>query len=114
LNNVCPTIMRQPARDVAFGLRGGRRIVSVDLSLAQQLLQGRSVSEAVRAPRLHNEGYDPIQVTESMPAAIRGELEKMGHIVTVTPAIAGAANSAEIGHDGTLRAAGTVFALGVG
>jgi gamma-glutamyltranspeptidase/glutathione hydrolase len=114
LNNVCPTILRQSTRDVAFGLRGGRRIVSVDLSLAQQLMQGRSIADAVRAPRLHTEGYDPIQVTESMPAAIRGELEKMGHSVKVAPAIAGAANVAEIGHDGTLRAAGTMFALGVG
>ena len=114
LNNVCPTILRESTRDVAFGLRGGRRIVSVDLSLAQQLMQGRSIADAVRAPRLHTEGYDPIQVTADMPPAIRSELEKMGHSLTATPAIAGAANVAEIGHDGMLRAAGSQFALGIG
>jgi gamma-glutamyltranspeptidase/glutathione hydrolase len=113
LNNVCPTIMRQPGRVVAFGLRGGRRIVSVNLSFAQQLLHGRSILETVSSPRLHSEGYDPTQVTESMPHSIRVELEKMGHNIIVTPAIAGAANVAEIGHDGVLRAAGTMFALGV-
>lgn len=114
LNNVCPTILRLPARDVAFGLRGGRRIVSVDLSVAQQLLQGSSMSEVLDAPRLHTEGYDPIEVTESMPNSIRRELEKMGHRLQVVPAMAGAVNIAEISRDAIPRAAGSKFALGVG
>ena len=113
LNNVCPTILRQPGRDVAFGLRGGRRIVSVNLSLACQLVQGASIAEALRAPRLHTEGYEPVQVTESMPAAMRAELEKIGHRLTVVPALAGAANAAEIGRGGIPRAAGSLFALEV-
>jgi gamma-glutamyltranspeptidase len=86
----------------------------VDLSVAQQLLQGRSISEVLRAPRLHTEGYDPIEVTESMPKSVRGELEKMGHSVKVVPAIAGAVNIAEIGHGAIPRAGGSKFALGVG
>jgi gamma-glutamyltranspeptidase/glutathione hydrolase len=114
LNNVCPTILRQPARNVAFGLRGGRRIVSADLNVAQQLLQGRAMTDVLRAPRLHNEGYDPIEVTDSMPASIRRELEKMGHGLNVVPAIGGAVNIAEVGRDGIPRAAGSSFALGVG
>jgi gamma-glutamyltranspeptidase/glutathione hydrolase len=114
LNNVCPTILLQPARDVAFGLRGGRRIVSVDLSLAQQLLRGGAVTEVLRAPRLHTEGYDPIEVTESLPGAIHRELERMGHGVKVAPAIGGALNIAEISRNAIPRAAGSKFALGVG
>jgi gamma-glutamyltranspeptidase/glutathione hydrolase len=112
LNNVCPTILRQPGRDVAFGLRGGRRIVSVNLGLALQLLQGRSALDVVRAPRLHSEGYEPIQVTEGMPAAIRAELTKMGHQLTESRAIGGNANIAERDSGGQLRAASNVFAVG--
>jgi len=112
LNNVCPTILRQPGRDVAFGLRGGRRIVSVNLGLALQHLQGRSVLEAVQAPRLHSEGYEPIQVNETMPAAIRAELTKIGHELKEVKAIGGTANIAERGSDGRLRAASNLFASG--
>lgn len=114
LNNVCPTILRQPARDVAFGLRGGRRIVSVDLSVAQQLLQGRSMVQVLQAPRLHNEGYDPLEVTDSMPGSIRRELEKMGHSLKIVPAIAGAVNIAATARDSIPRAVGSRFALGIG
>jgi len=112
LNNVCPTILRQPGREVAFGLRGGRRIVSVDLSIAQQLLQGRTMLDVLRAPRLHSEGYDPIEVTESMPDSIRRELERMGHKLTVVPTVAGAVNLAGIGRNSIPQAAGSRFALG--
>jgi gamma-glutamyltranspeptidase/glutathione hydrolase len=112
LNNVCPTILRQPGRDVAFGLRGGRRIVSVNLGFALQLLQGRGALDVIRAPRMHCEGYEPIQVTETMPAAIRGELTKMGHGLIPAKAIGGTANIAERGGDGQLRAASNLFALG--
>jgi gamma-glutamyltranspeptidase/glutathione hydrolase len=114
LNNVCPTILRQPARDVAFGLRGGRRIVSADLHVAQQFLQGRAMTEVLRGPRLHTEGYDPIEVTDSMSDSIRRELEKIGHRLKIVPAIGGAINIAEMGRDAIPRAAGSRFALGVG
>jgi gamma-glutamyltranspeptidase / glutathione hydrolase len=112
LNNVCPTILRQPGRDVAFGLRGGRRIVSVNLGMALQIMQGRSILDVVRAPRLHCEGYEPIQVAEAMPAAIRAELTKMGHQLRLAAAIAGTANLVERGSDGRLRAASNAFAVG--
>jgi gamma-glutamyltranspeptidase/glutathione hydrolase len=114
LNNVCPTILRQPERNLAFGLRGGRRIVSVELGIAQQLLQGRTMAEVLDAPRLHTEGYDPIEVTQSMPNPLRRELEKMGHKLNVAEAIAGAVNIAGIGTDRIPRAAGSRFALGAG
>ena len=114
LNNVCPTILRQPGRDVAFGLRGGRRIVSVDLSVAQQLLAGRSMLDVLCAPRLHTEGYDPIEVTESMPVSVRRELEKMGHRLAVVTTVAGAVNLAGIGRNSLPQAAGSRFALAIG
>jgi gamma-glutamyltranspeptidase/glutathione hydrolase len=115
LNNVCPTILRQPGRDVAFGLRGGRRIVSIDLSLAQQLLQGRSMVEVLESPRLHTEGYEPIEVTESMPNSLRRELARKGHNLRVVKTIAGAVNIAAVGRDDSIpRAAGSRFALAAG
>jgi gamma-glutamyltranspeptidase len=104
--------LRQPGRDVAFGLRGGRRIVSVNLGFALQLLQGRGVLQVVKAPRLHSEGYEPIQVTEAMPAGIRAELTKMGHVLLPAKAIGGTANIAERSGDGQLRAASNLVALG--
>jgi gamma-glutamyltranspeptidase/glutathione hydrolase len=112
LNNVCPAILRQPARDVAFGLRGGRRIVSVSLSLALQMLQGRDAQDAVVAPRLHSEGYEPIQVTKALPGPICAELTKLGHQLSQVNAIGGTANIAERSADGRLRAASNVFAAG--
>jgi len=112
LNNVCPAILRLPARDIAFGLRGGRRIVSVSLSLALQMLQGRDALDAVGATRLHAEGYEPIQVTQALPGPIRAELTKLGHQLIQVNAIGGTANIAERDAEGRLRAASNVFAAG--
>ena len=85
--------------------------MSVDLSVAQQLLQGRSMVEALESPRLHNEGYEPIEITESMSNSIRRELVRMGHGLTVVKTIAGAVNIAAVGRDSIRRAAGSRFAV---
>ena len=112
LNNVCPTILRLAGRDVALGSRGGRRIVSVNLGMALKVLQGQGIADTVGAPRMHTEGYEPIQVTESLPSPIAAELTKMGHQLLPAKALGGNANVAERTSSARLRAASSVFALG--
>jgi gamma-glutamyltranspeptidase/glutathione hydrolase len=113
LNNVCPLILRQPGRDVAFGMRGGRRIVSVVTNVAYQLTQRRAVEDVVRSPRLHTDGYEPIEVTESLPAPIRGELEKMGHRLKVVATSGGSCNAAERKANGEMSAAASIVAAAI-
>jgi gamma-glutamyltranspeptidase/glutathione hydrolase len=94
MNNTCPTILLSPDRKVASGLSGGRRIVSVNTRLAYDLLHGMEPKAVLAAPRLHLEGYEPAEVTKSMPPAIVTELEKMGHKIKLVNASGGAANIA--------------------
>ena len=114
LNNVCPTIIRLPDRDVALGLRGGRRIVSVAAHLCRQIVEhGASGFEAVNAPRLHVEEQEPVEVTRSLDQGIIGELQALGHEVRVANAVAGPANVCERLKDKSLRGASNVWAVGV-
>ena len=114
LNNVCPTIIRLPDRDVALGLRGGRRIVSVAAHLCRQIVEhGASGFEAVNAPRLHVEEQEPVEVTRSLDQRIIGELQALGHEVRVANEVAGPANVCERLKDKSLRGASNVWAVGV-
>ncbi|MEO7653159.1 MAG: gamma-glutamyltransferase, partial [Bryobacteraceae bacterium] len=112
LNNVCPMILRQPGRDVGFGMRGGRRIVSVIPAAALQLLQGGELQEVAASARLHTEGYEPI-LTAKLPPAIAKEMEKMGHHLTEIQAVGGTTNFVSRSSDGRLESASTAFATGV-
>ena len=114
LNNVCPTIIRLPDRDVALGLRGGRRIVSVVAHLCRQIVEhGASGFEAVSAPRLHVEEQDPIEVTRSLKPELVRELQALGHEVRLVNGVGGTANVCERLKDKTLRGASNVRAVGV-
>jgi gamma-glutamyltranspeptidase/glutathione hydrolase len=114
LNNVCPLIIRMPDRDVAIGARGGRRIVSVAVRLAQRIVQqGASVYQAADAPRMHVLGDGPLEISRNFDTVIRAELEARGHTIEVSEEVAGAAHGAEILKDGTLRAGGNTWAVGV-
>src|SRR5712692_283043 len=84
LNNVAPTILRLPDRDVALGLRGGRRIVSVSLQLCQRVVDGGATAlEAASAPRIHVGTEEPLEMTESAPRPIVQALIGMGHQVKI-------------------------------
>jgi gamma-glutamyltranspeptidase/glutathione hydrolase len=111
LNNVCPTILVLPDRRVALGLRGGRRIVSANLGLILQLAHGASPLEAVQAPRIHNEGYEPVEISTNFPDLSRMELDKMGHRLTVANYI-GHANVVDF-RDGVLRGGSDVWCAGL-
>ena len=114
LNNVCPTIIRLPDRDVALGLRGGRRIVSVAAHLCRQIVEhGASGLEAMKAPRLHVEEQEPTEVSRGLDRSILRELEALGHEVRVANEVAGPANVCERLKDKALRGASNVWAVGV-
>lgn len=114
LNNVAPTILRLPDRDVATGLRGGRRIISVSAQMVQRMVESRATSlQAAIAPRLHAETQEPVEVTESLPASIVEALRTLGHDVRTVPEVGASAHSAEyLKHSRQVRAGGNVWAAG--
>ena len=114
LNNLCPLILRMPGRDLAVGVRGGRRIVSVATQMVQRIVDhGASLYEAAAAPRVHTLTGDPLQISANFDPAIRAKLESAGWHIEVPQEVAGAAHGAEIlHHNRELRAAGNTWAAG--
>jgi gamma-glutamyltranspeptidase/glutathione hydrolase len=114
LNNVCPTILRLADRDVACGLRGGRRIVNVASHVCRQIVEHNATGlQAITAPRLHVEEQGPIEVTRNMDEAIVRELRALGHDVNIVDAVGGPTNACERLKGGVLRAASNVSAVAV-
>ncbi len=115
LNNVCPLLIRMAGRDVAIGTRGGRRIVSVAVQLAQQIVDcGASPLEAAAAPRMHTLTGDPLEISTNFDPAIREALERAGYRVEVPDEVAGAAHGVELQRsDGRIRAGGNTWAVGI-
>jgi gamma-glutamyltranspeptidase/glutathione hydrolase len=113
LNNVCPLILRMPDRDVAIGARGGRRIVSVCVQMAQRIVDyGASAREAASAPRIHTLTGDPLEISANFDPAIRDALARAGYRIEVPKEVAGAAHGAEILHaTGEIRAGGNYSAM---
>ena len=115
LNNTAPTILRMPDRDVAAGLPGGRRLVSVSAQMAQRMVDDGATSyEAASAPRMHVQTHEPVMVTNTVEASIVEGLREMGHRVNQVAGVAGAAHCAEVlKENGTVRAGGGTWAAGV-
>ena len=115
LNNTAPLLIRLPDRDVATGLPGGRRLVSVNSRIAQKIVDfGASSFEAVSGPRMHVQMEEPIMVTRSLDEAIQDGLLDMGHELNVVGGVAGGAHCAEyLKPEGTVRAGGNTWAAGV-
>jgi gamma-glutamyltranspeptidase/glutathione hydrolase len=114
LNNVCPLIIRMRDRDIAIGTRGGRRIVSVAVQMAQRIVdQGASVRQAAAAPRIHTLTGKPLEISTNFDSVIRDQLEHAGHKIEVPDEVAGAAHGAEILSGGKIRAGGNTWAAGI-
>lgn len=115
LNNVCPLVIRMPDRDVAIGVRGGRRIVSVCTQMAQRIVDYRAgVRQAATAPRIHTLTGDPLEISANFDSAIRDALSAAGYRIEVPAEVAGAAHGAEILHaSNALRAGGNTWAAGI-
>lgn len=115
LNNVCPLVVRMADRDVAVGMRGGRRIVSVVAQIAHRLVDfGLSPHEAVTARRIHTLGDEPIEWDAAAGFPFQAELTSMGHEFRRVEELGGSAHVAEVGRTTRMiRAGGSIGAAGV-
>jgi len=114
LNNVCPTIVVLPDRRVALGLRGGRRIVSVATQLIARVVDhGTPARAAAVAPRIHTDGHEPIEITQTADAKIVQGLRGLGHTMKPMPTVGGWSHLVELLADGKIRAGGGVWSAGV-
>lgn len=115
LNNTAPLMIRLPDRDVATGLPGGRRLVSVNARMAQQVVDfGATSYEAASGARMHVQVEEPVMVTASLDPAIQDGLREMGHELDVVAGVAGGAHCAEyLKAEGKVRAGGNTWAAGV-
>lgn len=114
LNNLSPLLIALPDRDVATGVPGGRRIVSVSAEMAQRIVDyGATPYESVSAPRIHVEVQEPVEITTSAGAPVLRDLAALGHQVKAVSAVAGAAGTAEVLRDQRqVRAAANTLAVG--
>jgi gamma-glutamyltranspeptidase/glutathione hydrolase len=82
-HNMSPTIVLHNGEpNLAFGLPGGPKIVSVTAQIALDLIAfGAPPAAAIDAPRLHTDGDEPIAVSQHMPDSVIAELEKYGHTI---------------------------------
>jgi gamma-glutamyltranspeptidase/glutathione hydrolase len=107
-HNMSPTIVLKDGRpQFAFGMPGGTKIVNVTAQIAVSLIDfDLAPAEAIRAPRVHTEGADPIFLTTSIEKSVVHELERMGHQVRREQTLGGPANAIGVGADGIRVASG--------
>ena len=114
LNNTVPLIIQLPDRDVAIGMPGGRRIISVNARAAQKIVDyGATSFEAVSGPRMHVQTHEPVSVTRALPDDIVNGLIEMGHEITPVNSLGGGIHCAEfLKAEGTVRAGGNTWSAG--
>lgn len=112
LNNVAPMVIRLPDRDVATGVPGGRRIISVGAQLARSIIDyGATSFEAADAPRMHVQTQEPIEVTSNLDPDIVEKLRALGHDIQVMEHVGFGAHCAEFLKDAKkVRAGGNTWA----
>lgn len=97
LNNMCPTIVAKNGRPIlAVGGRGGRKIPNAVAEVLLQLVaRGKSLTEAVAAPRMHTEGTLAVTFETAWPAAQVEAMKSRGY--SVTTAASATVSAAAIG-----------------
>ena len=82
LHNMCPTIVARDGRPwLALGGRGGRRIPNAVFDVLAAVLTGKTVDEAMAAPRMHTDGNMRVTLEESWPEADVNAIRQMGYEV---------------------------------
>jgi gamma-glutamyltranspeptidase/glutathione hydrolase len=114
LHNTAPLVLRLPDRDVAEGLPGGRRIVSVSAQVAHRIVDfGATSHQAATAPRIHAGPQEPVTVSDTLSPALIQALIAMGHEVQAAPGVGGGVQCAEVlKREGRVRAGGNTWAAG--
>jgi gamma-glutamyltranspeptidase/glutathione hydrolase len=105
LHNMCPTIVCRDGKPVlALGATGGRKIPNTLFDvLAYRLGEGRSLEEAVKAPRLHTEGDTNLILEPTWPATDLKHLFQVGY--TIKQGTGATLNAIERNAAGELRSA---------
>lgn len=87
LNNMCPTIISKNSKPTfAIGARGGRKIPNaVAEAILQIVARGKSLTEALAAPRLHTEGMLSLQFEKAWPESQIEGLKNCGYAITTAP-----------------------------
>ena len=82
LHNMCPTIVARDGRPwLALGGRGGRRIPNAVFDVLAAVLTGKTVDEAMAAPRMNTDGNMRVTLEESWPEADLDAIRQMGYEV---------------------------------
>lgn len=115
LNNLCSILLRVAGRDIALGMQGGRRMISVIPQVAQRMVDlGMSPQQAAASPRIHTMGFEPIECEISPPFPFLEELRRAGHEVRPVEEVGRTVHAAELFHASRqIRAGGSTFAAGV-
>lgn len=115
LNNTAPVIVRTAERDIALGMPGGRRIISVVPRMVERMVDfAASAFEAASAPRMHVGSEEPVEIQDTLDNDIVQALEKMGHRIKRVATVGSAAHIAEFFKaDRKVRAGGNTWAAGV-
>jgi len=86
LHNMCPTIVSRDGRPwLALGGRGGRRIPNATFDVLAGVLTGKTLDEAIAAPRMHTDGNMRVTLEESWPQADVDAIRQMGYEVRTGP-----------------------------
>jgi gamma-glutamyltranspeptidase/glutathione hydrolase len=83
LHNMCPTVVTREGRPIlALGAVGGRRIRNTLFGvLIARVGEGRTLADAVAAPRLHSEGDRRVAMEQTWPADDVKRLKEVGYTV---------------------------------
>jgi gamma-glutamyltranspeptidase/glutathione hydrolase len=83
LHNMCPTVVTRDGTPIlALGAAGGRRIPNTVFDvLLGRIAEGRTLADAVKAPRLHTEGDKTVAVEKTWPAHVVKRLNEVGYTV---------------------------------
>jgi len=106
-SSMSPTIVLDGSRpELVVGGSGGPTIISAVLQVVLGVTAGGlSLRDAVEAPRIHDQGLPVLAVEPGIDPATRAVLERIGHRLTVMPAI-GAVSAVGLARDGSAVAAG--------
>ncbi|HMC88682.1 MAG TPA: gamma-glutamyltransferase [Gemmataceae bacterium] len=87
LHNMCPTVvLKDGLPSAALGAAGGRRIPNALVHvLANAAGRGRTLQEAVAAPRLHTDGSTTLTIEKSWPKTEADCLAKIGYEIKQGP-----------------------------
>jgi gamma-glutamyltranspeptidase/glutathione hydrolase len=106
-HNMSPLVgLRDGKPRVVIGMPGGTKIVNVSAQIAINLLDfDRSPADAIKHPRLHTQGAEPVQVSPVVADETVAALERMGHTISKVASMGGPANAMIIDEAGNVSAA---------